>query len=376
MNSIRIGVPQSGYAVDRNIPQVAGFERVRPWDYHRARTALLYKTQGKLDKYHQFSVTPPFFPRVELFHFFNSISYTATPWLTTYEGIIPRWGYERSAREVDRGINSILGSACKGIIGFSQVTEHVLEQFFISKGYTREWNAIASKRHVMLPPQPLFPETPRKSEVVQFCFVGGDFYRKGGAETIAAFYDLLERGIKNWKLTVVGDLTSWGDYASKTTKTDEETTRLLISKMSGYVEHHTKLPNVDVMNLLGQSHYLVFPTFQDTFGYVVLESMANGCVPITSKTRVFPEIIRHGENGFLIEVPTDSNGDAHRTATSPEEKEKLTSMLREVIAMLLSQSEEVWPLLSDKCRAYIAQYHDKEAFIKELKKIYLLALNE
>ena len=370
MTTKRIGVPQSGYNVDRNLPPVQGFQRMRPWDYHRARTALVFKTRGQLDKYHQFSFSQPYFPQVDFLHFFNTVSSSKTPWFTTYEDIIPRWWGERSPKEVERGIEWILGAPCKGIIGFSKATERVLEQFFDSKGHAADWKSIASKRHVLLPPQPLFPAKKRAKEIVQFCFVGGDFYRKGGAEMIAAFHQLYQRGIKNWKLTVVGNLSSWGDYASRTTQEDEEKTRLLISKMAGCVEHHAKLPNSSVMSLLSESHYLMFPTFQDTFGYVVLEAMANGCVPVTSKTRVFPEIIRHVENGFLVDLPTDASGDAHRTATSPEEKQRLTQRLSDLAESLIDLNLEEWQMLSEGSRAQIRTHHNPTQFEQALSKIY------
>lgn len=370
MNPLRIGVPQSGYNVDRNIPQVQGVHRVRPWDYHRARTAWSFKLHGRLDKYHQFSFTGPHFPQADFFHFFNSVSTSSTPWFTTYEDIIPRWWSQRSASDMERGIQSIVSDACKGIIGFSHATEHVLKQCFLEQGFADKWEQIAPKRHVLLPPQQLLPPLERESDMVRFCFVGGDFYRKGGAEVIAAYHLLHARGIKNWQLTIVGNLSSWGDYASKTGPEDEGRTRALISEMGGLVTHHEKLPNEQVMSLLASSHYLLFPTFQDTFGYVVLEAMASGCVPVVSKTRVFPEIIQNGENGFLIDLPTDASGDAHRTATTPEEKQKLTQRLETTIKELIEIAPDDWLRLSSSCRAHIQEHHNPERHRESLLAIY------
>lgn len=371
---MRIGVPQSGYNVDRNIPAIAGYHRVRPWDYHRARTAWSFKLHGRLDKYHQFSFTGPYFPRADFFHFFNSVSTSSTPWFTTYEDIIPRWWGQRSANDVKRGIQSITGDACKGIIGFSHATERVLKQYFLEHGFADDWEQIAPKRHVLLPPQQLLPPQERKSDVVRFCFVGGDFYRKGGAEVVAAFHILHARGIQNWQLTIVGNLSSWGDYASKTGPEDARRTRALISKMGDVVVHHEKLPNDQVMTLLSSSHYLLFPTFQDTFGYVVLEAMASGCVPVVSNTRVFPELIENGENGFIIDVPTDLSGDAHKTATTAEEKQKLIQRLNASISELIELKPDEWNKLSSSCRAQIDEYHNPVRHRESLATIYQSSL--
>lgn len=130
-----------------------------------------------------------------------------------------------------------------------------------------------------------------------------------------------------------------------------------------------RLDSFSVWAYLSQEYFL-FPTFQDTFGYVVLEAMANGCVPVTSKTRVFPEIIRHEENGFLVDLPTDACGDAHRTATSPEEKQRLTFRLQEMVESLFGLEIRDWQSLSAECRAQIRTHHDPTQFEQALSRIY------
>ena len=366
----KIGVPQSGYNVARNIPEVDGYERTRPWDMHRVLTAVSYRLHGELPPHHQFSFRPPYFPKVDLFHFFNSVSSTSTPWFTTYEDIIPRWGKRRTPDGAKKGIELILGDACKGIIAFSNATERVLESFFKQQGYGFEWNQIAHKRNVLYPPQPLLPIQDRRTGPIQFCFVGGDFYRKGGAEVVAAFHRLYARGQCNWSLTLVGNLSSWGDYASNTHAEDEAKTRSLLQELGPHASHVDRLPNAAVLNLLGQSHYLLFPTYQDTFGYIVLEAMASGCVPIASSTRVFPEIIEHNVNGILIDVPTDEAGDAHRTGTSLSEKLALIGRIEETIEAVLNDTTETWIARSRQARQWIASAHDPAEHRNALHKLY------
>jgi glycosyltransferase involved in cell wall biosynthesis len=370
MKTIRIGVPQSGYPIERNIPQIPGFRQIRPWEYHRLRTAFSFRFKGKLDQFHQFSFSAPYFPSVDFLHFFNSISSSKTPWFTTYESIIPRWWNERSKEELHIGVDRLIGNPCRGLIAFSNATERVVQHFFETNGLQSEWHSLAAKRHVLLPPQPVFPERPREDNVVRFCFIGNDFYRKGGAEVVGAFYKLFETGKKNWRLTIVGDLRSWGDYASATTEADEFRTRFNLSQMSSLVTHHTKLPHPNVLSILQESHYLLIPTFHDTFGYVVLEAMAAGCVPITTKTRVFPEIICHGMNGFMLDVPTNQVGDVLRSATSPEEKQKLTHELLNLLELIVEQELKKWSELSAACRMHIQSHHNPIRFQDKLEFIY------
>lgn len=46
---------------------------------------------------------------------------------------------------------------------------------------------------------------------------------------------------------------------------------------------------------------LFFPLWEEPFGLTVLESMACGCVPICRKSGAIPELIKHGETGFLVD---------------------------------------------------------------------------
>lgn len=50
------------------------------------------------------------------------------------------------------------------------------------------------------------------------------------------------------------------------------------------------------------NHLFVFPTMGEGFGLVLLEAMAAGLVPITTRNCGGPDIIKNGESGFIIEV--------------------------------------------------------------------------
>ena len=370
----RIGVPQSGYNVDRNIPQLAEFQRLRPWDWNRLLTAVEFRLRGQLSKKLQFSWSGPSWPRVDLLHFFNSVSLSSTPWVTTYEDIIPRWWGSGTPDEVRQALQAILSDSCRGVIGFSEATERVAGQFFQENGLGPQWEQIKHKRYVLHPPQPLFEPSERSQECIRFCFVGGDFYRKGGLEVLKAFDSLDSTWSSTWKLTIIGRLGSWGDYASHTTEKAEVEAREMISRNSENIAHFEAKPNPDVLALFKESHYLMFPTFQDTYGYAVLEAMASGCVPIVSATRVFPEIIEHRKNGLLVELPTDASGDAHRTATTPAEKRNLVHRLQETLLEVFDNHGQAWPKWSEASRQRIALYHDPEKHRNALKEIYQKAI--
>jgi N-acetyl-alpha-D-glucosaminyl L-malate synthase BshA len=58
----------------------------------------------------------------------------------------------------------------------------------------------------------------------------------------------------------------------------------------------------DVPALLREASVLLMPSEMESFGLAALEGMASGVVPIGTKVGGVPELIRHGDNGFLCDV--------------------------------------------------------------------------
>ena len=51
---------------------------------------------------------------------------------------------------------------------------------------------------------------------------------------------------------------------------------------------------------LAEADFLVVPSDHEGYGIVYLEAMEHGTVPIGSRSGGAGEVIRHGENGFLV----------------------------------------------------------------------------
>lgn len=64
----------------------------------------------------------------------------------------------------------------------------------------------------------------------------------------------------------------------------------------GYVSYD------ELLNQLKNNHVFIFPTMGEGFGLVLLEAMAAGLIPITTRNCGGADIIDNGENGFLIDV--------------------------------------------------------------------------
>ena len=57
-----------------------------------------------------------------------------------------------------------------------------------------------------------------------------------------------------------------------------------------------------VERLIPQAHVLLMPSELESFGLVALEAMACGVVPVATRVGGVPELITHGEDGFLEQV--------------------------------------------------------------------------
>ena len=75
------------------------------------------------------------------------------------------------------------------------------------------------------------------------------------------------------------------------------------------VRVHRDLANAAVLALLRRAHMSLLTTFGDTFGYSALESLANGTPVLATRQGALPEIIDHGENGILLDLPVTPDGE-------------------------------------------------------------------
>jgi starch synthase len=74
-----------------------------------------------------------------------------------------------------------------------------------------------------------------------------------------------------------------------------------IKKIPG-VHYKGKLAHKEIPQLLRECDCLVFPSFFEGFGQVILESMAAGLPVITTDATAGPDIIEHGIDGFITEA--------------------------------------------------------------------------
>ena len=75
------------------------------------------------------------------------------------------------------------------------------------------------------------------------------------------------------------------------------------------VVHHPHLPNDEVVRLMGRAKAFVFPiSWDEPFGLVVAEAMAAGTPVLATPRGSLPELVAHGETGFLAETDEELAG--------------------------------------------------------------------
>jgi glycosyltransferase involved in cell wall biosynthesis len=142
------------------------------------------------------------------------------------------------------------------------------------------------------------------SRPLRLLFVGGLSQRKGIADVFAA----VERLGRRVELTVVGR------------KGGPECPALDVA----LARHRwiPSLPHHEILKLMRENDVLLFPSLFEGFGLVITEAMSQGTPVITTDRTAGPDLIKHGQNGWLIKAGS-------------------TEALTNAIENLLSQPEQI-----------------------------------
>jgi len=275
--------------------------------------------------------------KVDVIHLFNGVSLGNSPWLTTFETVLPRveillqchhgsaCGYHRSnPRWLQLLVSAMSRDECLRLFALSDCAVRMQQRFLecIPGGLS-----IGRKLERLYPPQePLCDRLSDKPDCLKdpliLTFVGREFFRKGGLEMLRALIDA-RRWSKEYRLNIVSSLQA-NDYATRRDISYARTARQLIAQHSDWITLHEELPHTKVIELMRRSHVGLLPTWADTFGYSVLEFQAAGCPVLTTDQRALPEI-NSEQVGWIIRVPKNELGEA--IYSTPEERRVLSDCI-------------------------------------------------
>jgi glycosyltransferase involved in cell wall biosynthesis len=205
------------------------------------------------------------------------------PWVVDCEqaGGFLRFKQERYDSGIYRNLVERLLSrkACKAILPWSEAAKKSIQN------YTQNQNIM--KKTITL--YPSIPESSTKAKkpkkIIKFLFIGRMFYEKGGREVLEAFR--LIRKKCDCQLTMICDVPIEFKKEFKDS-----------------VDFHMPLFTRDEMKkIISTHHALLFPTYMDTFGFVILEAFASGLPVISTDIFCIPEMIEHEKSGLLLHAP-------------------------------------------------------------------------
>nr|WP_252732319.1 glycosyltransferase family 4 protein [Paraglaciecola arctica] len=136
---------------------------------------------------------------------------------------------------------------------------------------------------------------PRKDKDNLVILFVGDFFRKGGANVVDAFEQLQTRH-NNIRLQIIGNTqldTHNQKLHSKYQKKITDNPNIIHTKVTRPKLFKDIYPNADIF---------VSPTYQETFGFAILEAMAFGLPVLSTAHFAIPEIIEENKSGLLIQT--------------------------------------------------------------------------
>ncbi len=148
---------------------------------------------------------------------------------------------------------------------------------------------------------------------IDFVFLGGSFERKNLYLALQIFSLISEKTNIPIKLYIVGSLG----------KKDAEIEKL-IAKLGSRIQNLGYLEEEKKRDLLKTSHFLLYPSFYEGFGFPILEAQLNSVIPIVLQAKNFKEI----GGGNLVELIDSRSGNLNvenilSLVKNPEKREAL-----------------------------------------------------
>ncbi|WP_225892394.1 glycosyltransferase family 4 protein [Nostoc sphaeroides] len=246
----------------------------------------------------------PIWGGYQAIHSFNKILYTNKPWFITFED--HRVLYRNPQNQGEAAIFDLLNNRlaldnCQKIIAISDYAK--LRLINRIKGWHIE-PQLSKKLDVI---HPNFPVRVNQSKLyqqqqnLQLVFIGNHIARKGGIVALRLAKKAEKLGLPI-TLHIISELAHGSgvptDFPDRTKYIED----LKLLNLNNVV-FHKSITNEKVIELLSQSHFQLMATLHDTYGYSIIEGFSVATPAITTNVCALPEFIRHGENGYILELP-------------------------------------------------------------------------
>jgi glycosyltransferase involved in cell wall biosynthesis len=194
-------------------------------------------------------------------------------------------------------VRLLAGPKCRRILTLSEASLDSLKL-----GLGKDFGSIAAKTGVLPPAVPskyLLRNPPKRDdgEPTKILFVGNHFFDKGGRELFYAYRRMRQRFDVNL-VYVTGAPKHHESYFNSFAE--------ILRKEPG-VTLYSRIPRDFLWKeCFAKSDIFCMPSYMDTFGYAVLEAMANRLPIVTTDMFALAEIVKNEETGLLVHAPITS----------------------------------------------------------------------
>jgi len=246
-------------------------------------------------------------PSVDIYHTYNNIVWNKKNWIVSFESFLPRFlDFLRDQKTMTWGYEKLASKHCRKILPIS----HAAKRLFYGMARFHNFDPIIfdSKTTIIYPAiQAATPKFTRNDNNINLIFIGNLFYQKGGRVVVDTFNELCQK-YPHLQLMIISSMnrnTSLG-YMTEDEHLNYLDKNILKNKKIYWLQN---VPHQDVLNYyLPSADINLLPTFDDTFGFVIAEAMFAGLPTIATNVFAIPEMVKHGENGFLIDIPMNEFG--------------------------------------------------------------------
>jgi len=169
----------------------------------------------------------------------------------------------------------------------------------------------------------------KKSERCRLLFMGLGWERKGGAIALETLLELEKLGIQA-ELIVCGCTPPKGMAYER-------------MRVIPFLDKNDERQSKELENLYAMSDFLLVPTRCDAFGHVFCEASAFGLPSITTNTGGVPEVIRNGENGYVLPYSARGSEYAQMIAEIYRDDQRYTALVQSSRAAFESRLNwDVW----------------------------------
>jgi glycosyltransferase involved in cell wall biosynthesis len=290
-----VGVASPGYGAEK----VSYGLPTRRYQYRRLRSLPL----RRLDRRGTFwSETPVVLDAsLALLHTFNQIPVSRHPFVVSFENELPRYLGRPSPWMRQLGLRLLRSRRCQRLLALSEVAARVARERFRSRGAPEVAAKVDVFRGGIAPPA----ETAARPEErargsLRLLFVGADAFRKGIVPVVRAV-EGCRRGGLEVELTVISAVRGGAGYTHREYTPSAREWRRKLEELP-FVEYHAGLPNQRVREEMRRHDALVFPTFDESLGWVIVEAGLERLPTIATNIFAIPELIDDRRSGALVEL--------------------------------------------------------------------------